>query len=99
MAAVLQFDSKAIVAGSEGMLRLNNFPPGIGAATLSLSTYAGLSIEGTVGGRYQIEYSTDLNPDSWATLTTIVLPKSPYLFFDVESPRDERRFYRALAKP
>lgn len=95
----LQSDGKVIVSGSDGLVRLHNFPPGVGPATLSLANYAGLTIEGTVGGRYRIEYSPDLNTNNWLFLTNVVLPQSPFLFVDVQSPGKEKRFYRALASP
>jgi len=95
----LQSDNKIIVLGSEGLLRLNNFPAGIGPATLGLSTYAGLKIDGSVGGRYRIEYSTFLETNAWLFLTNLVLPDSPFLFIDVQSVGRQQRFYRALANP
>ena len=95
----LQPDSKVIVSGSEGLLRLDNFPPGIQPATLSLATYAGLSIQGTVGGRYRIEYSTDADTNVWTFLENLILPRSPYLFIDSQPTTQPRRFYRALTAP
>jgi uncharacterized delta-60 repeat protein len=95
----LQSDSKVIVSGSEGLLRLNNFPPGIQPATLSLATYAGLSIEGTVGGRYRVEYSTNFDTNKWTLLDNVILPRSPYLYIDPQPLSHGQRFYRALAAP
>jgi concanavalin A-like lectin/glucanase superfamily protein len=63
---------------------------------ISLELYAGLSIEGTVGAKYQITYLVDLGDPNWITLTNLVLPRSPYLFFDATSSRTQHRFYRAV---
>jgi len=59
-----------------------------------IRTYVGLTISGVVGGSYQIQYMTNLNNTTWTTLTNIVLPSSPYLFFDADSAESPGRFYR-----
>ncbi len=64
----------------------------------SLQMYAGLSISGTVGAPYEIQYKDDLSAD-WLPLTVIALPASPFFFVDANSPGSAKRFYRALAKP
>ncbi len=67
-------------------------------ATLSLvnlQMFAGLTIVGQVGGTYQIDYRNDLNNTNWLNITNVVLPRSPYLFIDTESPQYPLRFYRA----
>ena len=71
------------------------------AATLSLlgiKQYAGLTITGQAGGNYLIEYMNTIN-SSWATLTNITIPVSPYLFIDTDSPNHPSRFYRASLVP
>ena len=49
-----------------------------------------------IGGQYQIEYNTDLTTTNWIPLTTIMLPSSPYLYVDTNSPAVANRFYRAV---
>lgn len=95
----LQPDSKLLAGGILGLVRLDNFPRGIGPATLGLAVYAGLTIEGTVGGRYRIEQTVDPGTSNWLFLTDIILPKSPFLFIDDQSPGQVKRFYRALVNP
>jgi len=71
-------------------------------ATLSLvnlQMYAGSTIVGQVGGTYRIEYRNDLHDDDCYTLDSIVLPTSPYLFIDRDSPQYPLRFYRAVLVP
>jgi hypothetical protein len=82
-----------------GLVRLVNFPPVALPASLGLATYAGLSITGSVGGRYEIEFAFEPTPSNWEALTNLVLPSSPYLFLDVGSTSSARRFYRVTAKP
>jgi uncharacterized repeat protein (TIGR03803 family) len=65
-------------------------------ADLQINWYAGLTLEGTVGGQYQIQYNTDLTTTNWIPLTTIMLPSSPYLYVDTNSPGVAERFYRAV---
>jgi hypothetical protein len=66
---------------------------------LSLDFYAGLTVLGNVGTTNQIQYVTSVADTNWIILTNVVLPQSPYLFFDLTSPRTQRRFYRAVQLP
>lgn len=64
---------------------------------LSIQTYAGLMLAGPVGTEYGIDYRSAFgNSNTWTTLTNLVLPSSPYLFFDLDSPNARQRFYRAV---
>ena len=63
-------------------------------ASLAIDLYAGISVEGTVGAAHRLEYVSNVGDTNWATLTNIILPQSPYLLFDPDSPRWARRFYR-----
>lgn len=69
-------------------------PPG-----LDIHIYAGLTITGTVGTVYQIQYVTELaqtnNPSAWRCLEFLQLPASPYLWADKTAPATGQRFYRA----
>ena len=64
------------------------------ATTLGISTYPGVTINGTAGAVYQIQYSTDLN--AWQTLTNFMLPYSPYLWVDTSATVNGQRFYRSV---
>jgi Protein of unknown function (DUF642) len=63
---------------------------------LSIELYPGVRFTGTVGQPYRIDYTTSLPTTNWMPLTYVTLPSSPYLFFDVSSPRSTNRFYRAV---
>jgi formylglycine-generating enzyme required for sulfatase activity len=64
---------------------------------LNLQLYAGLSITGSVGNVYAVEYVTDLaQTNSWRCLEFLQLPASPYLWADKSAPATGRRFYRAV---
>jgi formylglycine-generating enzyme required for sulfatase activity len=69
-------------------------------AELDIHLYAGLSITGSVGTVYSIEYVTDLaqsnTPSAWRCLEFLQLPASPYLWGDKSTPLASRRFYRAV---
>jgi hypothetical protein len=57
-----------------------------------------LQLLGTVGGRYQIDASTNLT--NWASISTNLIPGSGFTnFIDVDSVLFPRRFYRALFLP
>ncbi len=63
--------------------------------TLTISTYPGVTINGTADLTYQIQYTTNLN-SSWLTLTNFTLPYSPYLWVDTSSSIVGQRFYRSV---
>ena len=65
------------------------------ATLLGISTYPGVTINGTAGAVYQIQYSTSLN-STWQTLTNFMLPYSPYLWVDTSSTVSGQRFYRSV---
>ncbi len=68
---------------------------------LDLQLYAGLTLTGTVGSVYSIEYVTDLsqtnNASAWRCLEFLQLPTSPYLWTDKSAPAAAKRFYRGVA--
>jgi hypothetical protein len=72
-------------------------PSGATQPSLAAATYAGITINGSVGTSYRIEYRDAFGSASvWQSLADVVLPCSPYLFFDTNSPGSPRRFYRAV---
>jgi formylglycine-generating enzyme required for sulfatase activity len=79
-----------------GPLAVAQTPP-----ELDLQLYAGLTITGTVGAVYSVEYVTDVaqtnNSSAWRCLEFLQLPASPYLWADKSAPATGKRFYRALA--
>jgi hypothetical protein len=66
-----------------------------------LKFYAGITLAGTVGQQFRVEYVEALNtgPTNWLVLTNIALPSSPYLVIDRDSPGQTKRFYRAMPLP
>jgi len=68
---------------------------------VKIGLYAGLTVEGSVGCRYRIDYTTFLNPNPsltvWTTLTTVTLSSSPFLYLDTSAPAVNNRFYRVVA--
>ncbi len=71
-------------------------------ATMMLDLFAGVTIQGSVGCQYRIDYTTFLNPNPaltvWTPLTTIPLTSSPFLYVDTTAVSGSR-FYRAVALP
>lgn len=69
------------------------------AATLSISlagTQPTLSLVGTTGATYRVEYALSLPVTNWTTLTNLVLPTSPQLLVDPQAVANQTtRFYRA----
>jgi hypothetical protein len=58
-----------------------------------------VTVEGTVGARYQIQWASNLNAPIWTTLTNIVLSNSPSFFLDTNSfnpGAPPQRVYRAV---
>ena len=65
---------------------------------LDVRMYAGLTLSGSIGTTYEIQYSSDLNGASWQALADITLTSSPFLYVDTNSASGPKRFYRALVK-
>ncbi|MCX6922698.1 MAG: hypothetical protein NT154_05705, partial [Verrucomicrobia bacterium] len=63
--------------------------------SLSLDLYPGLSIIGTVGLNYRIEY-TEASLTNWLPIANLTLPTSPYLWVDAGALGAPKRFYRAV---
>ncbi len=67
-------------------------------AGLSIQTYSGLNITGSIGCTYQIEWRPDNNQNTlWNPLTTVTLTNSPFFFMD-PTPIQGNRYYRAVAQ-
>jgi formylglycine-generating enzyme required for sulfatase activity len=69
------------------------------SAGLELQLFAGLTIKGTIGTVYSIDYVTDLaqtNANNWHSLTFLQLPATNYQWFDATAPATATRFYRAV---
>ena len=77
-------------------ISFNPQPQPVTGGNLALHTYPGITITGIVGRTYQIQSS--LNMTNWSTATTLLLPNSPYLWFD-QNPVSGNKFYRALLLP
>ena len=61
------------------------------------SHYAGLTITGTVGCQYNIEYTANMgNNPTWNPLDTLTLPSSPHLYVDTNVLFSANRFYQAV---
>ena len=60
-----------------------------------------MSIVGTIGARYEIQYTTDVaEPVTWHKAATVSLTQSPKVWIDHDSPGQPKRFYRAvIAQP
>src|SRR5262245_27207549 len=66
-------------------------------AALDINLYPGLTITGSVGTVYSIEYVTDLSQkNAWRSLEFFQLPATNYLWIDSSALATSRRFYRAV---
>jgi hypothetical protein len=66
---------------------------------LGIATYPAITVTGTVGQAYHIDYATSLAPTNWTTLKFVTLPTSkPYLIYDNTALGvNPQRFYRAVS--
>jgi hypothetical protein len=59
-----------------------------------------LSLSGTLGSNYTVQYGTNLAGTNWINLLSITnLPSSPYPFIDNSGFNHPARFYRAFLMP
>ena len=73
----------------------------INPANISLGLYAGITIEGTAGYTYGIEYTTDLqNTNSWQSLTNVTLTQPIQIWVDTSATvqTSQKRFYRVTSQ-
>lgn len=69
------------------------------ASTLVLSVHPSLTIFGTPGRTYQIEYASDTRvPAQWTSVTNLTITSSPEVWIDPTAAVGEKRFYRVLLR-
>jgi hypothetical protein len=70
------------------------------AGSLQLSVHPSLTIFGTLGRTYRIDYAVETrSPAVWTTVTNISLPFTPYVWQDTNAAISDKRFYRVLLQP
>jgi hypothetical protein len=69
-------------------------------STVDLKMFAGLTIAGPTNRPYTVQYVNALQPtNTWQTLTTnLVLPSSPHVWIDLDSPNARQRYYQAFPR-
>jgi hypothetical protein len=71
-----------------------------GAPELGLKMYAGITLKGTAGLRYRIDYAEAIGAaNNWVELTNVVLVSNQSFVLDLESPNSSKRVYRAVLTP
>jgi len=76
----------------------------VNPAGISLGLYPGVTINGTLGKRYGIQYTTDVSQtNSWLTLTNFTLTQPVQLWVDTDADTTSglhpKRFYRVVPVP
>lgn len=70
------------------------------SGSLQLSVHPSLTIFGTPGRTYQIDYAVETRvPAVWTTIANITLPTTPYVWQDTNAAITDKRFYRVLLQP
>jgi hypothetical protein len=70
------------------------------AATMLISVHPSLTLFGTPGRTYKVEYSIDLRGAvQWMPATNLTLSASPQVWIDPTAAIGERRFYRVVLLP
>ncbi len=69
------------------------------APSINLRFVPGLWIEGTIGRRYQLQWSENVSAEHWVDAELITLPERPTFWADASATNSARRFYRALLLP
>ena len=68
----------------------------IPGALLSARLEPVVTVEGTIGAKYQIQSANSLDAPAWTTLTNLVLSNSPTFFLDLSKSTNRFRVYRAV---
>ena len=77
-------------------ISFNPSPQIVTGANLAIGIFPGVTITGIVGRTYQIQSSPDMA--IWATVSTVLLNSSPYLWID-QNQTTRTRYYRAILLP
>jgi Immunoglobulin I-set domain len=79
---------------------VTNTPVSLNVSFARIASYAGLTIDGIPGRTYRVEFLDAVGSlQQWQALTNFVLPSSPFIWIDYETPAVPRRFYRASELP
>ena len=71
-----------------------------GLPETAIAMHPGITLTGTVGQHYRVDYSESLTPDTWLTLQDIPsLTATPFTVYDPQPATLPRRFYRAVIVP
>jgi len=87
----------AVVANSFGSV--TSRVAQLSVAFLGIDCYAGVRILGVPGRTYSVEATPAIGAPNWQVLTNLVLPSSPYVWIDYESPQVPLRIYRSAELP
>jgi len=86
-------------AGSFTVQIIPPLPPctGTNEPTVRVRFYPAIQLDGDVGCRYAIQFSSSLQSPQWRTVTNILLETSPFTFFGTTAiDTQPYRFYRAV---
>ena len=73
---------------------------GLPEPSVSIATYAGLTISGVVGQTYGIQTTSDINAGSWTGVTNVILTQPTLLWYDSQPTSQlPKRFFRVVAGP
>ena len=91
------FDSAGFGDNTTDMFLLKlGFGGSLPGPALGVQMYPGITIDGLAGRLYQIQSTDSLQTTNWQTLTSLVLPYSPYIWVDTSPGNPAMRFYRAV---
>ncbi len=70
------------------------------ASTLLLTVHPSLTIFGTIGKTYRVEFTSGLaGGGAWTTATNITLSATPEIWIDPTAAINEKRIYRVVLQP
>jgi hypothetical protein len=73
------------------------------AVTLTVAPIQGIvmpiTLSGTIGSSWRIDYANDLGTSNWATLATVTLTNLSQVYLDTSALSQPQRFYRVVPLP
>ncbi len=90
-----------VVSNSSGAVTSNPAKLVVGGAPeLSIKMYPGITIKGTAGLKYRIDFEEAIGPtNNWRELTNLVLAADQSLVLDLQTTNTAKRVYRAVLPP
>lgn len=87
------------ISQRQSTIRIDNLSVETDELELDIAMYPGITVKGAINYTYALQYQDILGTNSWVTLQTFLLQRSPTLVLDTNGLSNPQRIYRAVRLP